>query len=60
MRASVLSGATLSVEAMTDLDQAIAEMLSAEYPEEPMIIPHRVCAVVAYKDKASMRAPAPM
>lgn len=60
MRASVLSGAALSDEAMTDLDRAIAEMLAEEFPDEPMIIPHRVCAVVAYKDKAAMRAPAPM
>ena len=52
MRASALSGATLSPERTEAFDRSLAALLAAEFPEEPMVIPHRVCAVIGFKGRA--------
>ena len=56
LRASALGGATLGSEAADNLDHALADMLIAEFPEEPMVIPHRVFALVGFVDRAPVRA----
>lgn len=56
LRASMLLGATLTSEEAAALDAALAELLAADFPEEPMIIPHRVFALAGFKDRAPIRA----
>ncbi len=47
IRASAGVAATLSPEAVEVFDAELAELLAADFPEDPMTVPHRVFCIVA-------------
>jgi SAM-dependent methyltransferase len=47
IRASAGVGASLAPEAVAAFDRALADLLAARFPEEPLQVPHRVFAIVA-------------
>lgn len=46
IRASAGVGASLAPEAVAKFDAELAEILSVRFPEEPMLVPHRVFALI--------------
>jgi SAM-dependent methyltransferase len=49
IRASAGVAASLPPEKVTEFDAALAKLLASGYPEDPLIIPHRVWVVTARK-----------
>jgi SAM-dependent methyltransferase len=47
VRASAGVGASLPADKVREFDRALAEMLAAQFPFDPLEVPHRVFAVVA-------------
>jgi SAM-dependent methyltransferase len=47
IRASAGVGGSLAPEAVADFDRALAALLTAEFPHEPLQVPHRCFALIA-------------
>ena len=54
IRASAGIAATLSKDAVLTFDMALADLLASDFPEEPLVVPHRVFALVADRDRVDV------